>query len=201
MSQYHHQSAFYIPTAFACTPSLLQSLPLLRSVALRGPSMDSSDLSLENRVDKTMARKHVLALELRGNNHSLESLATAAYTFESGLVSKDRIKKEREKKKGTGSFIPSIELHTGQVFDLHMLSLQLLDQLGLERVRRDPGCVGHSSVDGGKRARGERERCPLDGVRTEEITAASVQDSEGGRGAEEHQARSIGGASAGTVWK
>lgn len=58
---------------------LLQSLPLLRSVALRGPSMDSSDLSLENGVDKTMARKHVLAFELRRNNHGLESLATAAY--------------------------------------------------------------------------------------------------------------------------
>lgn len=80
---------------------------------------------------------------------------------------------------------------TRQIFNLHMLSLQLVDQFGLDRVRCDTGGVGHRSVDGGERARGEGERRPLDGVWTEEVTGASAQDSEGGGGAEEHQARSI----------
>ena len=41
--------------------------------------MNSSDLSLERGVDESVSRKHSLALELRGNNHSLECLSTAAY--------------------------------------------------------------------------------------------------------------------------
>ena len=41
--------------------------------------MNSSDLGLERRVDESVSRKHSLALELRGNNHSLERLSTAAY--------------------------------------------------------------------------------------------------------------------------
>lgn len=56
---------------------LRQGLPLLRSVALGGPSMDSSDLGLEDRVDETVAGQHVLALKLRGDDHCLESLTTA----------------------------------------------------------------------------------------------------------------------------
>lgn len=42
--------------------------------------MDSSNLSLQNRVDQPVSRKHILALKLRGDNHSLECLSTSAYT-------------------------------------------------------------------------------------------------------------------------
>lgn len=42
--------------------------------------MDGRDLSLQNGVNKAVARKHVLALELRGDNYCLESLTTAACT-------------------------------------------------------------------------------------------------------------------------
>jgi hypothetical protein len=39
--------------------------------------MNSSDFGLERGVDEPVSRKHGLALELRGNNHSLECLPTA----------------------------------------------------------------------------------------------------------------------------
>lgn len=58
---------------------LLQSLPLLRGITLRRPSMDSRDLRLQNRVHQTVTSEHGLLLELRGDNHRLECLATAAY--------------------------------------------------------------------------------------------------------------------------
>lgn len=41
--------------------------------------MDSSDLILKRSIDETVTRKHGLALELGGNNNSLESLSTATY--------------------------------------------------------------------------------------------------------------------------
>jgi hypothetical protein len=41
--------------------------------------MNGSDLGLERRVDETVSRKHSLAFELRGDNHSLECLSTATY--------------------------------------------------------------------------------------------------------------------------
>lgn len=69
----HHISTFWRDQL------LLQSLPLLGGIALGCPSMNSSDLSLERRVDESVSRKHSLTLELRGNNHSLERLSTAAY--------------------------------------------------------------------------------------------------------------------------
>lgn len=43
--------------------------------------MNGRDLGLQNGVDEAVARKHVLALELRGDDHGLESLTTAAYTI------------------------------------------------------------------------------------------------------------------------
>lgn len=58
---------------------MLQSLPLLRGIALGSPCVDSGNLSLKHRVDKTVARKHSLALELGRNDHSLERLATTTY--------------------------------------------------------------------------------------------------------------------------
>lgn len=70
-----------------------------------------------------------------------------------------------------------------------MLSLELLYQLGLERIRGNTGGISHSSVDGSKRSCGEGEWCASDWVWTEEIATASVQDSEGGSGGGEHQAR------------
>jgi len=71
--------------------------------------MDSSNLSLKNGVDKTVARKHILALELGGNDHSLECLTTAAYRYEASI-----------------SPMPSkscIGMPTRQILNLHMLSL------------------------------------------------------------------------------
>ena len=65
-----------------------QRLPLLRSVTLRGPSMNSRNLSLQHRVNKTMTRKHVLALKLRGDDHRLESLTTTAYINQQTTPSK-----------------------------------------------------------------------------------------------------------------
>jgi len=59
---------------------LLECLPLLGSVALGSPGVNGRDLGLQNGVDEAVARKHVLALELRGDDHGLESLTTAAYT-------------------------------------------------------------------------------------------------------------------------
>lgn len=100
---------------------LLQCLPLLRSVALRGPSVDSSNFSLENRVDQTVACKHVLALELRGDNHGLECLTTSAYTPKPRLAPVIGY-----------NWVPKRAKHTRQILNLHMLSLQLLHQLGLE---------------------------------------------------------------------
>lgn len=55
---------------------LLQCLPLLGGIALRSPSMDSSDLRLQGGVDKTVSSKHGLALELGGDNDGLECLST-----------------------------------------------------------------------------------------------------------------------------
>lgn len=79
---------------------MLQSLPLLGSIALGGPSMNSSNLGLECGVDESVSRKHSLALELRGNNHSLERLSTAAYNNPKNKKVSDRSTgKEREKKK------------------------------------------------------------------------------------------------------
>lgn len=73
-----------------------------------------------------------------------------------------------------------------------MLRLQRFGQLVLQGFCGDSRCVGHSSVDGGVRACGERKRDPLDViVRAEEIAAASAQDGEGG-GAGEHQVWSEG---------
>lgn len=69
----HHIPAFWRDQL------LLQSLPLLGGIALGCPSMNSSDFGLERGVDEPVSRKHSLTLELRGNNHSLESLSTSAY--------------------------------------------------------------------------------------------------------------------------
>lgn len=60
-----------------------------------------------------------------------------------------------------------------------MVSLQLLHELVLQRVRCDAGGIGHCGVDGSEGARGEREK-GAGGGRAEEIAAASAQDSEGG---------------------
>jgi hypothetical protein len=42
--------------------------------------MDSSNFILQRSVDETVSRKHSLALELGGNDNSLESLSTATYS-------------------------------------------------------------------------------------------------------------------------
>jgi hypothetical protein len=62
---------------------LLQSLPLLGGIALGSPRVDSSNLSLKDRVDKTVTRKHILALKLGRNDHGLERLTTTTYRSKS----------------------------------------------------------------------------------------------------------------------
>lgn len=59
--------------------ALVQSLPLLGGVALGRPSMNSSDLGLEDRVYQAVTGEHGLLIELGGDNDRLESLATATY--------------------------------------------------------------------------------------------------------------------------
>ena len=57
----------------------LQCIPLLGSIALWSPSVNGSNLSLQDRVHEAMTSKHVLAFKLGRHDHSLESLSTAAY--------------------------------------------------------------------------------------------------------------------------
>lgn len=134
--------------------------------------MNSRNLRLKHGVHKTVTRKHRLALELGRNDHSLECLTTTAYRYPLVL---SRIKFSRS----------HTILRTRQILDIHVLSLQLLHKLVLQRVRCDARGIGHCGVDGSEGARGEREE-GAGGVRAEEIAAASAQDSEGGR-AGKHQ--------------
>lgn len=73
-------SPYAVLSSLVFCASLLQGLPLLRGVALRGPGVNGRDLSLKHSVHETMTCKHGLAFELRGDNYGLECLSTPAYT-------------------------------------------------------------------------------------------------------------------------
>lgn len=89
----------------------------------------------------------------------------------------------------------AISIHTGKILNFHMLRLQRLSQLVLQRIGSDSRCVGHGGVDGGVGARGEGE-CSGGNLRAEKIAAASAQDVQGG-GAGEHQVWCEGGGKEG----
>lgn len=55
----------------------LVALPLVGSLALRGPGVDAGNLVLESRVDEAVALERVEALELRGDDERREGLAAA----------------------------------------------------------------------------------------------------------------------------
>jgi hypothetical protein len=65
--------------------------------------MDSSDLGLERGVDEPVSSKHSLALELRRNNHSLESLSAAAYINPKKTERQRGINKGKEKENASTS--------------------------------------------------------------------------------------------------
>ena len=57
---------------------LFYLLPLFRRIAPGRPGMNSSNFTLQGRINKPMSRQHVLLLELRGDNNRLESLTATA---------------------------------------------------------------------------------------------------------------------------
>lgn len=139
--------------------------------------MNGRNLFLQRGVHQPMPGEHILAFELGGNDNRHERLSAAACHSSASILSR---------------FFPLSPLfyrHTRQIFNLNMLSLQLLNQLAAHQLRRNTGTrVCHGCVDGRGRARGERKERFLNlGVVDGSAEKIAATSAENGSAAGEHQ--------------